>query len=249
MKQNTLMEDFVRAGREYVQKCSVNSHRLRTPYTTSKSLKRSLNCGWKDVLSFFLIPTLFFRKIKGKSNLNSKISFRLNQWHNSQRSELVADLERDSIHVHGPDRETNPSRPKSVKEFNVRRGVELIAEMSRGSKALLSKGVSSANDNEAIRAQMEAKFPRRKKEIRNTTEEQWEHERASIDRDILRKCILKLKGQVSPGLTGFRNEHIQALIFSEQSNADFLAKSAFDELHAVANDIVQGRLPWYFYQV
>lgn len=36
--------------------------------------------------------------------------------------------------------------------------------------------------------------------------------------------------------------------FSEHSNADFVAKSVFDELHAVANDIVQGHLPWYFYQ-
>jgi len=134
---------------------------------------------------FILIPTLFFRKIKGKSILNNKTSLRLNQLHNLQRSELIADLERDIIHVHGPDRETNPSRPKSVKEFNVRRGIELIAEgqMSRGSKALLSKGVSSASDNEAIRARMEAKFPRRKKEIRHPTKEQWEHERASIDRD------------------------------------------------------------------
>jgi len=54
-----------------------------------------------------------------------------------------------------------------VKEFNVRRGVKLIAEgqMSRGSKTLLSKGVSSASDNEAIRALMEAKFPKRKKRL------------------------------------------------------------------------------------
>ena len=116
--------------------------------------------------------------------------------------------------------------------------------MSRGSKALLSKGVSSANTNENIKAQMEAKFPKRKKEIENPTAEQWEHERASIDKEILRDLILKLKGQISPGLSGFRNEYIQSLIFSDHSNADFMAKSAFNELHALANDIVQGRLPW-----
>ena len=29
---------------------------------------------------------------------------------------------------------------------------------------------------------------------------------------------------------------------------DLLAKQAFDELFAVANNIVQGKLPWYFYQ-
>ena len=120
--------------------------------------------------------------------------------------------------------------------------------MSRGSKALLSKGVSSVSNDDAIKAQMEAKFPKRKKDIKEPTNEQWEHERASIDRAIFRDCILKLCGQVLLGLTGFCNEYIQALLFSEQSNADFVAKSAFNELHAVANDIVQGRLPWYFYQ-
>ena len=72
----------------------------------------------------------------------------------------MADLERDIIHVHGPDRETNPSRPKSEKEFNVRIGIELIAEgqLSRGATALLSKGVSSTSVNEAILAQMQAKL-------------------------------------------------------------------------------------------
>ncbi len=40
----------------------------------------------RRIKMFFLIPTLFFRKIKGKSNLNSKISLRLNQWHNLQQA-------------------------------------------------------------------------------------------------------------------------------------------------------------------
>ena len=199
---------------------------------------------------FFFIPTLIFRKVKGRSSLNSNISLRLNQWNNSQWIDLITDLEKDIVTVHGPSRNTNPRRPKSTKEYNVRRGIELIAggQMSRGSNALLSKGVSSASEDNAIKAQMETKFPKRKKENKEPSGEQWEHERASIDREILRDCILKLRGQVLPGLTGFCIEYIQALLFSEQSNADFIAKSAFNELHAVANDIVQGRLPWYFYQ-
>ena len=92
------------------------------------------------------------------------------------------------------------------------------------------------------------KFPKQKQDIKQPTGEQWEHERATLDRDIFCNCILKLRGQVSPGLTGFRKEYIQALLFSKESNADFLAKSAFDKLYAVANDIVQGCLPWYVYQ-
>ena len=60
---------------------------------------------------------------------------------------------------------------------------------------------------------------------------------------------MSLKSQVSPGLSGIRYEHLQAILFSEHSKADRLAKSAFDELHSLSNDIVQGRLPWYFYQI
>ena len=121
--------------------------------------------------------------------------------------------------------------------------------MSRGSKALLSKGISDIANNEAISEQMKSKFPSCKMVIPSPTEAQWNEERASIDREILRTTIMSLKSQVSPGLSGFRYEHIQAILFSEHSKADRLAKSAFDELHSLSNDIVQGRLPWYFYQI
>jgi len=60
---------------------------------------------------------------------------------------------------------------------------------------------------------------------------------------------MQLKSQVSPGLSCFHYEHLQAILFSEHSKADRLAKSAFVELHSLSNDIVQGRLPWYFYQI
>jgi len=121
--------------------------------------------------------------------------------------------------------------------------------MSRGSKALLSKGISNIASNEAINQQMKSKFPSRKMVIPSPTEAQWNEELASIDREILRTTIVQLKSQVSPGLSGFRYEHLQAILFSEHSKADRLAKSAFDELHSLSNDIVQGRLPWYFYQI
>jgi len=103
--------------------------------------------------------------------------------------------------------------------------------------------------------------------IPSPTEAQWNEERASIDKEILRTTIMQRKSQastglsgfryehlqayiyISPGLSGFRYEHLQAILFSEHSKADRLAKSAFDELHSLSNDIVQGRLPWYFYQI
>ena len=121
--------------------------------------------------------------------------------------------------------------------------------MSRGSKALLSKGISNIASNEAINQQMKSKFPSRKLAIPSPSEVQWYEERTSIDKEILRTTIMSLKSQVSPGLSGFRSEHLQAILFSEHSKADRLAKSAFDELHSLSNDIVQGRLPWYFYQI
>ena len=66
------------------------------------------------------------------------------------------------VAVHGQEQTKNPPHPKPAKEFNIRRGIELIAsgQMSRGFKALLSKGVSSASDEEDIKAQMEKKFPK-----------------------------------------------------------------------------------------
>ena len=40
---------------------------------------------------------------------------------------------------------------------------------------------------------------------------------------------MQLKSQVSPGLSGFRYEHLQAILFSEDSKTDHLAKLALDD--------------------
>ena len=96
---------------------------------------------------------------------------------------------------------------------------------------------------------MKSQFPSRKMTIPSPSEAQLNEERTSIDREILRTTIMSLKSQVSPGLSGFRYEHLQAILFSDKSKADRLAQSAFDELHSLSNGIVQGRLPWYFYQI
>jgi len=78
--------------------------------------------------------------------------------------------------------------------------------------------------------------------IPSPSEAQWNEERASIDREILRRTIMSLKSQVSRGLSGFRYEHLQTILFSVHSKAGRLAKSAFDELHSLSNDNFQGRL-------
>ena len=202
----------------------------------------------RRIKMFFLISTLIFW-IKGEEGLKKIIRARINLWRNNQWTTLIDDPEKDIYKTHSSSADNSRSPASSTKSFNVRRGIELITagQMSRGSKALLSKGFSDAN-REEIKCKMQSKFPKWKKLVVEPTETQWESERASLDRDIFRKCIMKLRGQVSPGLTGFRNEHIIVLLFSDASNADMLAKSAFDELFALSNDIVQGKLPWYFYQ-
>ena len=71
-----------------------------------------------------------------------------------------------------------------------------------------------------VMTSMKSKFPSRKRAIPSPSEAQWNEERASIDREILRTTIMSLKSQVSPGLSGFRYEHLQAILFSEHSKAD-----------------------------
>jgi len=151
----------------------------------------------------------------------------------------------------GPTIETPHKSAQELQAFNVRRGIELISEgqMGRGPKALLSKGISDVANNETINEQMKSKFHTRRMVVPSPTETQWNEERASIARKILRTTIMQLKNQVSPGLSGFRYEHLQAILFSEHSKADRLAKSAFDELHSLPDNIAHGRLPWYFYQI
>jgi len=68
--------------------------------------------------------------------------------------------------------------------------------MSRGSKALLSKGISNTASNEAINQQIKSKSPSRKMAIPSPSEAQWNEERASIDREIMRTTIMSLKSQV-----------------------------------------------------
>ena len=101
---------------------------------------------------FFILPTLLLRKIKGDGKLLSDLRTRFRHWKLNQWKELVEDLEADIVRVHGRTADSTPPNPKSAQElqaFNVRRGIELISEgqMSRGSKALLSKGISSIASN------------------------------------------------------------------------------------------------------
>ena len=139
---------------------------------------------------FFLIPTLLLRKIKGERGLHATVKARLRLWKNKQWPTLINNLQRDILIVHSPTVDNSRKNAASTKAFNVKWCDELVAAgyMSRGSKALLSKGASDAN-----KEGLAGKFPKRKKEIAEPTEVQWELDRASLDKEILRACVLKLK--------------------------------------------------------
>ena len=151
---------------------------------------------------FFVLPTLLSRKIKGDGKLLSDLRTRFRHWKLNQWKDLVKDLEADIFRVHGRTADSTPPYSKSAQELQayVRRGIELISEgqMSRGSKALLSKIISDIASNEAINEQMKSTFPNSKMTIPSLTETQWNEERASIDREILRTTIMQLKSKVSP---------------------------------------------------
>lgn len=70
-------------------------------------------------------------------------------------------------------------------------------ETSRGSKALVLKGISDIAKNEAINKQMN--FPEK-----GLYHLQRNKERASIERDLSRITIMQLKCKVSSKLSGFR---------------------------------------------
>ncbi len=121
----------------------------------------------RHIMMFFILPILLLRKIKGDGKLLSDLRTRFRHWKLNQWKELVEDLDADIVHVHDRTADSTPPNQKSTQElqvFNVRPGIELISEgqMSRGSKALLSKGISDIANNEAINNQMKAKFPSRK---------------------------------------------------------------------------------------
>jgi len=132
----------------------IDNHRERLAGSNLKLERR--------IKMFFILPTLLLRRIKGDGKLLSDLRRRFRHWKLNQWKELVEDLEADTVRVHRRTADSTPPNSKSAQElqaFNVRRGIELISEgqMSRGSKALLSKGISNIANNEAINQQMKSK--------------------------------------------------------------------------------------------
>ena len=107
-------------------------------------------------------------------------------------------------------------------ESNYQKATDLVKtrQLRRASQAILSTGCSDPTlPNPNIQQQMGAKFPRRKKPIREPDREHFHAPRATLDRLIFREALKKLKPKTSPGLGCLRNEHLTSLLYTERSNA------------------------------
>ena len=71
--------------------------------------------------------------------------------------------------------------------------------------------------------------------------------RAEIDFDDFTKAIDSLLTCKASGLGGLRNEHITALRFNPAGKQSPKADRAIHHFYDLANQIVQGNLPWFFY--
>ena len=91
---------------------------------------------------------------------------------------------------------------------------------------------------------MKVKHPPRKEELTPLSEAR----RRGIDREVFMKELGKLDHDVAEGLGGLRNEHLTCLLFNPQREVTPGAAAAADNLYAFADNVVQCRLPPYFYK-
>jgi hypothetical protein len=73
------------------------------------------------------------------------------------------------------------------------------------------------------------------------------HDRAELDQAEFRKLLRGLANLRTPGLGGLRNEHLLALVFPAHSGASPKALDAENQLFRLAQHIVKGTMPSYFY--
>ena len=111
------------------------------------------------------------------------------------------------------------TKPSNTKEVLYKKTIKLIqsGQLKKVRQMIMS---NSCRDSTLphIMKQMESKFPEHKQAIPTPTETQFQNSRPTISFDELKKVISSLKPQVAPGLGGFRNEHLTALLFNDRSN-------------------------------
>jgi hypothetical protein len=93
---------------------------------------------------------------------------------------------------------------------------------------------------------MKEKFPQRKAPITEPTDEQFRHDRATLDFDIFKNTVKALKPMTAAGLGGLRNEHLTALLYNARSNVPLGASTAIKKIFDLCCEVTQGNVPWYF---
>ena len=202
----------------------------------------------RHVKMFFLVPTLIFRKLNDLgTKIHHMVRRRLTDWRSNHLGKMIDNFEADLVNINS-NRYVQPQSESSEQLKMVKKVTDLVqlGQMKKARQLLLSTGCSDPNEPHIVE-QMKRKFPTRKEEIREPTDEQFAHPRAQLDVDQFRIAIKQLKPKMAPGLGCFRNEHLTALLYDEGSKVSQGAKSAFDKMHAFCDKILACNLPWYFY--
>jgi hypothetical protein len=197
---------------------------------------------------FFLAPTLIFRKINDTgTKIHHVVRRRLTDWRSNHLGKMIDNFEADLVKINSDDYVQSQSGSSEQLQL-VKKVTELVqlGQMKKARQLLLSTGCSDPNEPH-ITEQMKRKFPARKEEIAEPTEEQFSHPRAQLDADQFRMAIKQLKPKTAPGLGCLRNEHLTALLYNEGSKVSQGAQNAFHKVHAFCNKIMECNLPWYFY--
>ena len=202
---------------------------------------------------FFLFWLLILRKPPSKQSPNGRrtsqlIKARLDAWLDNDWKSLLDKYEEDVVLLQS---QSKPSSSSSVAQQagNICECFKAlsIGKINKATSSLLSLGTSNPS-NPGIQDQLQAKHPARKHPILPPTEEQISYERASFTVEEFSDIIKNLGRQVAPGLGGCRNEHLQALLFHDQSPVSDNAKDAILQLHRVCHHIAMCSVPWYFSQ-
>ncbi|EJK64395.1 hypothetical protein THAOC_14871, partial [Thalassiosira oceanica] len=198
----------------------------------------------------FLMPNLIWRKPPSSSGTKAAVMQsicrrRLNMACKMDIVGLVRDYERDVLLA--KELEPTPAGRRSD-ENRVRRAADLMSRSKYGKarKEMLNNGLANKDDPRVVQ-QMDIKHPARKEELTPLSDDELSYARRGIDRENFMKELGRLDHDVGEGLGGLRNEHLTALLFSPQRDVTPGAAAAADDLYAFADNVVQCRLPDYFY--
>ena len=202
---------------------------------------------------FFLLPILLLRKPPSakpirSTTIKSALSSRLAAWKRQDFISLIVSYEQDVVDANNLN-EAHQERTKEKRdEANLQRCLENLSmgKVGRGASSLLSKGTSNPHCQH-IREQLRIKHPLRKEPITSPTEEQLSHDRLQLVKADFLQLLRQLLNLRAPGLGGLRNEHLLALVFPAFSGASSKALEAEHHLFNLAQQIVTGALPQYFY--